>query len=64
MTNTRVVNNDFHENYKIFEIFEGLEVKDIDSTVPTAPAPVEQHTNGDTNGDSHASAVDQPLVLN
>lgn len=38
------MNNDFHESFKIFEIFEGLEVKGL--TKPAEPFAVTAQSNG------------------
>lgn len=34
--NTVLVNNDFHKTHEIFEIFNGLSVKNIDAGVPAS----------------------------
>lgn len=47
-SNVFLVNNDFNDTRAVFELFDELEVKDLDSV----PAP---HTNG-TNG--HKEAID------
>ncbi|KAJ2996644.1 hypothetical protein NUW58_g908 [Xylaria curta] len=46
-----IVNNDFHDTKAVFELFDGLEVKDLDTQV-SVPA----HTNG-TNGTHKEEAV-------
>lgn len=43
LSNVAQVNNDFHQNQTLFEILEGLEVKEIDVPHSTAAEPV---TNG------------------
>ena len=44
-SNHLLVNNDFHDSKSIFELFDGLEVEDLNTPVSPATA----HTNG-TNG--------------
>lgn len=55
------VNNDFHESKTLFELFRGLEVKDLEK--PVEPAVV---TNGDHiahgEGELPASEVDKEAV--
>ena len=50
MLTRKPVNNDFHQPQAIFELFDGLTVKDID--VPVAAPLLESglHANGQSNG--------------
>jgi len=52
ISNRLLVNNDFHDTTTVFELFDGLEVKDLD-TPASATAPQANGINGthkETNG--------------
>ena len=48
------VNNDFHQKREIFDLFDGLSVKEYDDIVPAANEPAAT-TNGATNGAAPAN---------
>ncbi len=51
-SNWLLVNNDFHDTKAVFELFDGLEVKDLNIPVSSS-APLTNGTNGthkETNG--------------
>lgn len=59
------MNNDFHNTYDLFDLFEGLAVRDLDVEIPADGAAPKPETNGTshTNGhvpkqNGHASEID------
>ncbi|CRK21287.1 hypothetical protein BN1723_012315, partial [Verticillium longisporum] len=61
------LNNDFHQQREIFDLFEGLSVKEYDDIKPVAkdvaPDAVSAPTNGTTNGIAQALPWKQSLGL-
>lgn len=54
------MNNDFHQSTTIFELFDGIAVKDIDRPVEV-PSTNGEHKDDKTNGVQHVEA-DQTKV--
>ncbi|KAL5361045.1 methylenetetrahydrofolate reductase-domain-containing protein [Aspergillus floccosus] len=53
-----IVNNDFHNSFNLFELFDGLDVKDIDTEIAPEPKPQENGTlNEITNGAAPEASV-------
>ena len=56
-----IVHNDFHSTHGIFELFEGLEVKDLDKEVAK---PEEHLANGHMYTNGHVNGTDQHVETN
>lgn len=58
-----IVNNDFHENNGIFEVFHGLQANDMDIVFEDQPAkPQENGIRNVVNGDTKIDSVENDLV--
>ncbi|KKK21706.1 methylenetetrahydrofolate reductase 2 [Aspergillus rambellii] len=58
-----IVNNDFHNTYNLFELFNGLNVKDLDVEVAGEIVEPKALQNGTTNGTTNG-ATPEPVAQN
>lgn len=58
------MNNDFHQNRVIYELFEGLALEGLTkSPIPTAATPAANgHSESISNGNGLSNGVSQPIT--